>query len=209
MISDRHQCIFVHLRRTGGNSIEIALGGIVLLNKSGKPTTKWDNKLHRGANLPYKMDNRGHDYSHDTAQEIRRQHPENFHSYKSFSIIRNPWDQMISLYLRLHANDSNAIHFKHWLKNLKPTNMQGTVPSQSLFDENGQCLVDEIGRYENLADDFRNICEMFKISSAPLPRSNVSGKKHYANYYDRESASIVAEIFKKDRKYFGYRFERP
>jgi len=36
MVNDKHECIFVHLRRTGGNSIELALGGIVLLDENGE-----------------------------------------------------------------------------------------------------------------------------------------------------------------------------
>jgi hypothetical protein len=59
MISHQHRCIFVQLRRTAGNSIELALGGIVLPDKNRKKVLEWDNKLHRGSS-DYKIDARGH-----------------------------------------------------------------------------------------------------------------------------------------------------
>ena len=74
MVSDRHECIFIHLRRTGGNSIEQALGGIVLLDKHYNATKTWDNNLHRGNDNPYKLDYRKH-YMHDTAMTIQQQFP--------------------------------------------------------------------------------------------------------------------------------------
>jgi len=49
MISHQHKCIFVHLRRTAGNSIELALGGIVVLDKNRKHVLEKDNSLHRGS----------------------------------------------------------------------------------------------------------------------------------------------------------------
>ncbi len=205
MISHHHKCIFVHLRRTGGNSIELALGGIVLLDRQGHKTTLWDNNLHRGRNTPYKLDYRGH-HLHDTAMAIKKQFPEEFRSYSRFSVVRNPWDQMISLYLRLNATDNSAINFKGWLKSFSA--LAGTVPAQSIFEDDGTCLVQEIGRYENLATDFVDICGKFGINADPLHRTNASNKKPYAEYYDAESREQVSRIFSRDIAHFGFRFER-
>lgn len=203
MISDHHKCIFVHLRRTGGNSIEQALGGIVLLDKNREKTNTWDNSLHRGRNLPHKLDYRGH-YMHDTAQAIKNQFPVKFENYKKFSIVKNPWDQMISLYLRLNEADTAANNFKQFLRRYNVP--AGTVPQYSLFDEQGKCMVDEIGRFENLADDYAQICNEFGIDSSLLNNTNASSKKHYAEYYDKEGVELVEKLFSKDISYFGYKF---
>ena len=69
-------------------------------------------------------------------------------------------------------------------------------------------MVDEIGRYENLESDFLTICQKFNIEAKSLPETNASGKQHYSQYYDRDSAELVARIYKRDLKHFGYRFER-
>ena len=144
MISHKHKCIFVHLRRTAGNSIEEALGSIQLFDRSGKPTNQWDNKLHRG-NTRYKHDKRGH-YLHTTATEIRDLYPDSFDKYFKFSIVRNPWDQMISYYFRVTPKDHEGRKFKAWLK--KFNTLKGTTPRSSLYDERGRCMMDYIGKFE-------------------------------------------------------------
>jgi chondroitin 4-sulfotransferase 11 len=205
MVSDEHKCIFVHLRRTGGNSIELALGGIVLLDKNGEKTSTWDNNLHRGHNVPHKLDYRGH-YMHDTAMAIKKQYPARFEKFVKFSIVRNPWDQMISLYLRLNAQDPEAVNFKQFLNTYNVP--AGTVPEYSLFDEQGICMMDEIGRFENLTDDYIKICSNLGIDSDPLSNTNSSSKKHYSEYYDSESEDLVSRLFCKDISYFGYKFAK-
>jgi hypothetical protein len=203
MVNDKHECIFVHLRRTGGNSIELALGGIVLLDENGEKTYAWDNKLHRGRNIPHKLDYRGH-YMHDTAMAIKKQYPERFEKYVKFSIVINPWDRMISLYLRLNPRDPEALYFKQFLRSYKAK--AGTVPEHSLFDDQGICMVDEIGRFENLPDDYIRVCSKLGINSDPLSNANSSSKKHYSEYYDSESVELVSRLFSKDISYFGYKF---
>lgn len=205
MISDQHQCIFIHLRRTGGNSIEQALGGIVLLDKEGNVTKKWNNDLHRGHDVPYKKDFRGH-YLHDTAMAVEQKNPEKFKQYSKFSIVRNPWDQMISLYLRLNSSDTHAVSFASWLKSYHV--LEGTIPQHSLFNADGMCLMDEIGRFENLHQDFINICSQLNIKADALEKTNASSKNHYAEYYHTETIELVSRLFKKDIQYFGYRFDK-
>ena len=205
MVSDRHQCIFIHLRRTGGNSIEQALGGIVLLDKEGNVTKKWDNNLHRGHDVPHKKDFRGH-YLHDTAMAVEQKNPSKFKQYSKFSIIRNPWDQMISLYLRLNSSDTNAVNFLPWLKSYNI--LAGTIPQHSLFNADNMCLMDEIGRFENLHQDFINICSRLNIKTDALEKTNASSKKYYAEYYDTETIELVSRLFKKDIQYFGYQFDK-
>lgn len=179
----------------------------MLLDRDGRQTNQWENGLHRG-NTPYKKDFRGH-YLHDTAAAIEKQYPEKFREYSKFSIVRNPWDQMISLYLRLNARDEAGIQFKNWLQTYKmqPKKiMEGTIPAYSLFDSQGKCLVDEIGRFENLSEDFIQICTKLGLKPDPLNMTNASSKKHYSEYYDAEKKELVARLFEKDIKYFGYRF---
>ena len=203
MIDHDKRIIFVHLRRTAGNSVELALGGITLLDRSGNKTTIWDNAIHR-EKTPYKIDNRGH-YIHDSALAISRQFPEEFQAYKKFTIIRNPWDQLVSLYLRLHTATFSAHHFKAWIFGLARP-MSGTLPFCSLFDMKGNLLVDHIGRYENLDKDFGEICSLCNIERATLPRTNSSSMRHYSEYYDRETRAFVQTLCDREIVEFGYQF---
>lgn len=202
MISDEHECIFVHLRRTGGNSIELSLGGIELLDENLNLTTVWNNGLHRGKSA-HKRDRRGHKI-HDTASTIRSLFPEKFKRYRKFSIVRNPWDQMVSIYSRRSEQGKVASGFNDWLRTFKQR--EGIVPRASLFDDAGNLLVDEVGRFENLEDDYSRICESLSIDVAPLAKLNASSRDEYGKYYDEETKALVESIFREDIRYFGYRF---
>ena len=70
--SDKYKCLFVHIPKTGGTSIESVFG--------------WYSG-HRG------------EQDHRTILEYRKLLGTNFDTYFSFSIVRNPWDRAVSYYL--------------------------------------------------------------------------------------------------------------
>ncbi len=67
--------------------------------------------------------------------------------------------------------------------------------------------IDFIGRFENLEEDFQYICEKIGLSNIKLPHENITRHKHYTKYYNNETREIVAEIYAKDIKNFGYNFD--
>ena len=202
MICTRRNIVFVHLRRTGGNSVEAALGGIVLLDRWFRRTDAWDNDLHRGRSW-YKRDRRGHRI-HATAAEIKALHPAEFDRCFRFAFVRNPWEQMASLYGRLHPQDRGFAGFRAWLHgfDLAP----GTVPQASLFDAAGRCLVDFIGRFERLQDDFDEACDRAAIPRCRLRHTNAAAGRDLATVYDTETHALVARLFAADIARYGYEF---
>ncbi len=207
MISYDHRCIFVHLRRTGGNSVEHALGGIRLLDRDGAPTSVWDDTLHRGQ-TPYKINLRGH-YIHDGAPRIRTLFPQEFASYFKFSVVRNPWAQCLSIFFRVkpgQAARGNRAAFHRFLGRYLADKAEGTIPDVSLFDETGACLVDRILRFETLETDFATLCQDLDLPRSTLFHHNATRRTDYRSFYDDTAAETVAAFYARDIARFGFDF---
>ena len=76
-----------------------------------------------------------------------------------------------------------------------------------LVDENGNTLVEFIGRFENLEKDFLHAAAMVARPAERLDNVNPSGHAHYSTFYTAESRDAVARSFARDIARFGYDFE--
>lgn len=76
-----------------------------------------------------------------------------------------------------------------------------------LSDASGRLLVDFVGRFENWTEDARELSRRLGIQVDDWPRRNSSRHRHYADYYDPDTAAIVAARFTRDIEAFGYRLE--
>jgi len=76
-------------------------------------------------------------------------------------------------------------------------------------DENGNLLVDFIGRLENFDDDVHEVFNKIGVPLERVPHKNRSRHQHYSTFYTPDTEMIVRERFKRDIEYFGYEFERP
>jgi hypothetical protein len=70
----------------------------------------------------------------------------------------------------------------------------------------GRQIVDFIGRYERLTQDFQHICDVLELDTA-LPHKNPSSRRDYRTYYNEKSRRLVEEHFKEDIDFFGYTFD--
>ena len=68
--------------------------------------------------------------------------------------------------------------------------------------------VDFIGRFENFQSDFHTLCRKLSLEIIPeLPRLKPSERSAgYAQYYTPQTVDIIAKWFKNDIITFGYRF---
>ena len=77
----------------------------------------------------------------------------------------------------------------------------------SISDKNyDRCLVDFVGRFESLHEDFKKICGLAGIENVSLPKVNSSSRSSYRDYYDDRSIQIVRELYQQDINLFGYKF---
>jgi hypothetical protein len=191
--------IFVRIPKTAGHTIK--------------------NFLLHNSNLEIKpILNQG--YESFSGQKLKNKIQENtwLESYK-FTFVRNPFDRAVSSWKfggwkpRYAWKCSFAEFVKRissWdLENPKKWNERSwhcCSQYAHLINEDGDLLLDFIGRFENLQEDFNIICDKLGIPQQKLPHKNKTKHKHYTEYYDDETRQIVAEKYAKDIEYFGYEF---
>jgi hypothetical protein len=77
-----------------------------------------------------------------------------------------------------------------------------------IMDENDKLMVDYVGRFENLKNDWEFICKQMgtKIKLSHINKRRRKDNKHYRDYYNDETKAHIAETYKKDLELFGYEF---
>ena len=150
------------------------------------------------------------------ARERRRRGLSRFEGYFKFGFVRNPWDRVVSLYLR---REGDQVHrsksFEEFVKTIRYSSATCLHPSPHvnqldwLVDPSGRVVVDYIGRFETLQQDWNNICATLGIASRDLPvkKQNHVARDHYSKFYTRETADLIADRFRADIDFFGYEFE--
>lgn len=166
---------------------------------------------------------------------------EQFNRFFKFSFVRNPYARLVSEYKYRHH--AHKYPFKDFVfKHLPPPSWNDEychiIPQYDyLFDEEGTQLVDFVGKFENIQEDFKHITQALGLGDIPLSHENqskswfglrqdagmverlkrVRGKlslaqrrntfAHYSEYYDNESQEFVASLYANDIKAFKYSFE--
>jgi hypothetical protein len=129
----------------------------------------------------------------------------------TFCFVRNPFDRMVSLYhfhRQLHPERfplAAETSFLEWAREGGSGTAQRSM-REFVCDDDGNQIIDFVGRFESLHEDFARVCERIGIQ-AELPMVNTSKHKSYVDYYDDESRALVQAWVQPDLDYFGYGFE--
>jgi sulfotransferase famil protein len=202
MISFQKGFLFVHIPKTAGNSIQSALRDysedqLVALRKEQDGIERFGLR-----NPKYKI------RKHSTLREYRDTlGEEQFRKLYRFTCVRNPWDRMVSYYFTPTQNPESWDREKFYGIISKAISIADYLRLNE-NEENSFANVDYIMRFENLADDFRTVCNQLDISPVTLPQYNRSTREHYSKYYDDELREFVRTRFAADIERFGYTFEQ-
>jgi hypothetical protein len=230
MICHQYKCIFVHIPKNAGQSIEH-----VFLSNLGMSWELRAPLLLRENNLP---ELGPPSLSHLHAVDYVRKNyisEEIFDEFFKFSFVRNPWSRLVSMYTYLGY--FRFYEFNYFVQKVVPkllcSSKSWFVGPQAkyLYAEDGRCLMDFVGRFESLQVDFNTVCGHVGLEHINVPHVN-KGKNtgggiikrigkfsiekitagyiprydSYRAYYSQESIDKVACLYKDDVEKFRYDF---
>lgn len=153
---------------------------------------------------------------HLLATQIRAEvGAEVFSRYYKFSIVRNPWDRLISQFVYMDKRDDlrdfigmkKGASFKKYIDLIsKKRHVQWEPQVSFLRNSSGEALVDFVGRYETFSDTVCHVLRTIGIKADRIPHKNKGERGRYTNYYDAESMEMVGAMYAADIEAFQYRF---
>ena len=189
IIIRNRKTIFIHIHRTGGSSM------ISLLKKA----------------LPNQVDVIA---QHGNASTMERKLLEKYPDYFVFSMVRNPWDRLLSWYSLLYKSDPQDLKIER-------LRFEQFLINTALDDGNDSFLFNQLDyfksmtfdsdlitiyRFENYSEEVKKIAKQLQINIQEIPRSNETLTKDYREYYTEKSKALVTEKCASDIDYFGYLF---
>jgi hypothetical protein len=202
--------LFVHIDKAAGSSIGLALQPVA----TRRNPSRWRRRLiwlgalnrlgsYRALEFPA--------HAHATVAK-RCLPPEVYDGLFKFAFVRNPWDRLVSRYAYLLNNEKHPRHkFVRRMKGFEDY-VAWELGRGRFFQHtyvtgpDGKLIVDFIGHYERLREDFEKVCARLKVS-ADLPRANASAHQDYRTYYSPSTRELVGKYFQRDIELFGYDFD--
>ena len=193
--------LFVHIAKTAGTSIRNSL----IMN---------GNELEFNSHIV-------------STKIIKKIGKKRWNSMFKFCFVRNPYDRLVSFYHfmtipreiprekeRIWREKRQRIigertfeefcfmFYKNKILKKTPGLLQ---QNKYICNKNDKIIVDFIGRYESLEEDWDYLCKNIFQKEYVLPHEQLSNhRKDYMSYYNEETKRIVANYYKKDFEMFDY-----
>lgn len=221
MISDKFRCIFIHIPKTAGTSIEYRLQLFNSLQRGVQ-----DHRTVREIE-PYGFSNIATDILRNDLERVlthvkgivrgklpRATHRQ-YRAYFKFAFVRNPWVRAFSWYQNVMRDENHQKQLKISANCTYETfltdyaNQWALQPQLHwLRDRNGRLPLDFIGRFENLAEDFALVSNTLNLNTEELPYLNKSNwEDSYTDFYTDKTRKLVAARYAEEIEYFGYHFD--
>ncbi|WP_019509044.1 sulfotransferase family 2 domain-containing protein [Pleurocapsa sp. PCC 7319] len=213
IISHSKKFIFVHIQKTAGTAITIYLDKYLNYQDLIIGSTEFGENIQPFFKKKFRL------HKHSYAKRIKSvTGDEVWNNYFSFSLVRNPWDRMVSLYnwcckgkykFSICEEAIKAGSFSQFIRG----ECFQSLPQQIEYitDNKGNILVDFIGKQESIQEDFDYVCEQLQLPCTDMQKfkHNVRKRSHdnYQSYYNSDKdIDIVKNKFAADIDIFEYKF---
>ncbi|MGR9046648.1 MAG: sulfotransferase family 2 domain-containing protein [Gammaproteobacteria bacterium] len=165
-------------------------------------------------------ENLGGSTTHAPASAIAKTFPKEWGEYYKFCIVRNPWDKTVSDYCWRTKRVKNPPSFEEYIEALdRGESLGGIIPKNhrnwDMYTIDDNIEMDYVVRFEDMAEGLKEA-----LSHTTLPwdgwmpsihmNKNSSNKqaprRRYQDYYSDRTAQVVARLYEKEIKAFGYTF---
>jgi hypothetical protein len=241
IVSHKHKLIFLKPRKVAGTSFEMAFSavsgrkdvitrispkdererrraGLATFQNCGKPVREIfrDHTINDVAQLctfnwPAKY------YNHMSASMLRDcVGGEVWDTYRKISIVRNPWDLLVSKYFWSHRGAGNLPGFGNWLR----SNAGALSSNRQQYFIGEDMVVDRFLRFERLESDIEELEQAipsldglaksfsgFKAKADSRPESSRDIVAFYRDEGVEEVNTLISFFFKFEVASFGYRLE--
>lgn len=232
IVSHKYRFIFLKTTKTGGTSVEVALSKYCGGDDIITPIFPKDENMRRqlgfqgpqNFNLPFTFSASGLFnliryarrrkrlcfFNHMTAEQVKPFLPKDvWKNYFKFTIERNPWDRVVSLYFwrfpREEISFSEFLKLPHHLDDLKRTGVY-------LYSIDGKTAVDRVYRYEDLQGAIGDVAKRVGLPEIPLlphaKRRPCKAERHYSSMYTEKEVELVREKFKDEIERHGYTYDK-
>ncbi|MEC7791887.1 MAG: sulfotransferase family 2 domain-containing protein [Pseudomonadota bacterium] len=214
ILSHGRRYLFIHIPKTGGTSLALALEGRAMKDDIMLgDTPKARNRRSRVKGI----ETRGRLWKHSTVADLDGLiSAQDLDGLFLFALVRNPWARAVSYYhwLRRQEFDHPAVRiakahdFSPFLNHRLITNSFRASPARHyVTDATGRERPALFIRLEHFEEDAAPLFDHlgFRLE---LPQENVTGTgATYRQYYSESDSLLLADSCAEDINRFGYRFD--
>jgi hypothetical protein len=215
ILSRGRRFIFVHIPKTGGTALALALEGRAMKDDiliGDTPKARARSRRWRGVKAYGRL------WKHSTLADIAGlASDDEIAASFTFTLVRNPWDRALSYYSWLRVQGfahpsvalAKTLPFDAFLRHPQIRTAFRLWPARAyMTDRTGTERASAFVRLEHLETDLAPVEAHLGFRLAPLPRANASDRPlDWRAAYTDDLARIVAEDCSEDIARFGYRFD--